>query len=247
MAKRRVAAKAVGRTAISAAGAAVGAAIGSVMPGPGGAALGGVVAGVIGDVTNRLLSEHEASRVSVVLESAAATVAEQEGDPVHESAELGPMFEGTLLAARDAYEEKKLPLLANLFATAPFTSTPVVNMLGSLQLVSTLSYRQLCILAIIRPYEPWPGPELTKQTIGELLQANFAEAEQGLLYDLIDLYERGLVVATLGGNITFQPYADVSVSDMMLSYPAMLVHNGARLRATIPDEDLDLTLRVLGA
>ena len=89
--------------------------------------------------------------------------------------------------------------------------------------MQSLSYRQLCTIAVIPPYTSWPGPDLTQQTIGELLTDNFAESERGLLHDLIDLYERGLVVAAHGANITFQPYPDVVIAHMMLNYPATLV------------------------
>jgi hypothetical protein len=82
---------------------------------------------------------------------------------------LEELAEGTLLAAKDTYEKKKLPLIATLLANAYFTPSPVANLVDALHTAEMLSYRELCILAVVWPQDPWDGPPLTNRTVNDLL------------------------------------------------------------------------------
>jgi len=163
-----------------------------------------------------------------------------------EDGQMTRLLEGALLAAKDTYEERKLPLLANLLATAPFTATPLPNLVGTLQVAESLTYRQLCILAVIRPYVGWPIPTLTTKNLVNLFgQEPLAEATEGVLSDLVSLVGQNLVVHAPGGAITAVVTGDLIPAEMVLTHPGRLLYNGLRLGA-VANEDLADAYAVLG-
>lgn len=229
--------------AIDTSTATIGAALGLV-----GGPVGVIVGAAIGVATADLmkaLSKREATRVSKVLELAAESVRQriQEGASprqVMDQREAESLVEGVLIKARQSYEEKKLPLLANLLATAPFTGTPIVNMIATVAIIERLSYRQLCIVSVIPGYDPHRLQPLSSSTIGELFAKHrVGEVGEGVLADLMDLIRQGLVAQVVGGVIQDGlPPGQMRVNLLRLTYPARLVSNGARLQATIPEDDL---------
>ena len=233
--------------------AALQAGIGGVLAGnPAAAIAAAAVTTIGGDIVKRLLSPREEQRVETLVSLAAAQIALRRAEGAEPRTDLDPtelteLLEGALLAAKDSYEQKKLPLLANLIAAAPFTGTPLANLVGSLYLAESLTYRQLCILAVLKPFEPWNGPALTGTNVAHLMaQQPLAESHEGVIQDLQYLVALDLVVHAPRGQLQIVPSADLVPADAMLTYRARLLYNGMRLR-TIPQEDLADVLGVLGA
>ena len=150
-------------------GASIGVGVGAVVAGPLGAVGGAVAGGVIGkalkgavdDFLGRLLSDREQKRVETVADLAQARIEKNlnEGqqprsdgffdDGVANRSDAAELFEGTLIAAQKEYEEKKLPLIANLNANIAFDATvspAEANRL--LKIAGELTYRQLLILKV---------------------------------------------------------------------------------------------------
>jgi hypothetical protein len=212
-----------------------------------GAAVGAATADLV-----RKLSKREAGRISTVLELAAESVRQRIDEGASPREDIDPqdaesLVEAVLLRARQTYEVKKLPLLANLLATAPFTGTPIVNMLTTLSLVERLSYRQLCIISMIPGYDPHHLTPLSKATVGELFAKHrVGEVAEGILADLMDLIRQGLVVHVTDGVIQDGlPLGSMGLDHLRLAYPARLVSNGARLQPTIPPDDLRELRKIL--
>lgn len=215
------------------------------------AAVGNPVAGVLATAAAttlagviKRLTHREAGRVAAVTESAAAQILERvaggcEARADIDTEEAQSLLEGVLLQARRSYEEKKVPLLANLLAAAPFTGTPLSNLIAPLVIIERLSYRQLCILSLIPGYDPNDYLPLTDATVGELYAANpVGEVAQGVLADLTDLIRQGLVVQSIKGVEQAVVDSQVRPKFLRLAYPALLLANGARLRQTIPVTDV---------
>lgn len=151
------------------AGAAVGGALG-LIGGPVGiaaGAAGGVIATRIfrrigSEVHSRWLSPREHSRVGGAFALAAAAIKFRldAGESLRDDwfvaaegtdrSEAEEGLEGVLKAAADAYEERKVPYLANLYASAAFRrdiSAPYFNAL--LQLANRCTWRQLVLMALL--------------------------------------------------------------------------------------------------
>lgn len=218
---------------------------------PAAAMAAAAVTTAVSDVAKQFLSPREGERLQTVVSLAIQQIAARRAEGTEPRTDLDPsqlteLLDGTLHAAKDSYEAKKLPLLANLLAAAPFTGTPLVNLVGSLYLAESLTYRQLCILAVLKPYEPWPGPELTTDNIETLMgDEPLTESKEGILQDLLHLMSVGLVRGPTN-LMTITATGDVSPATLQLTYQARLLHNGMRLQ-TVPTEDLTEILAVLGA
>lgn len=148
------------------AGAAVGSALGFFAAGPGAAAVSGAVGVVVTrcltSIAERFMSGRERIRVGSVAAFALSRINERiksghipRGDSFFlERSGVRPdgeqLLEGVLLKARDEYEEKKLKYMGNFFANLAFTDSVSVHT-ASLLLKQTerLTYRQMCLLALI--------------------------------------------------------------------------------------------------
>jgi len=102
------------------------------VPTPEGQLVAAGIASAIGDVAKRFLSPREEDRVQEVMRLAAEKIKDTKKSGTKPRADLEPgmleeLAEGTLLAAKDTYEKKKLPFLASLLSNAYFFSTPVPN------------------------------------------------------------------------------------------------------------------------
>lgn len=159
-----------GATGLAAAGVA-----GFLVGGPVGAAAGGAVGAMlqdgmkaaVGEVAERLTTRTERERVGSCLVLAHELIAERlnDGQPLRDPgffqrrerkahqdlrSEAEELLEGTFLAARDAYEERKVEMLARFYANAAFDKDFDPGQLNhTLNLAKLLTYRQLVILGII--------------------------------------------------------------------------------------------------
>jgi hypothetical protein len=156
-------------------GVAAGGLLGFLVGGPAGAAVGGATGallqdgmkGAVGQVAERLTTETERERVGSCLILAHELIAERlnAGQPLKESSffrrrerraqkdlrsQAEELLEGTFLAARDAYEERKVEMLARFYANAAFARDLDASHLNHvLSLAKLLTYRQLVIVGIL--------------------------------------------------------------------------------------------------
>jgi hypothetical protein len=99
------------------------------------------------------------------------------------------IMEGTLLAAQREHEERKIPYYANLIANLSFE--PAVDRYTANLLLRTaqeLSYRQLCILALVEKKDQYVLPDTSELANDATWEAWSAKNELDDLY-----YRRGLV------------------------------------------------------
>lgn len=189
-------------------------------------------------ILSRVLTQKEKDRVDKVYEMAIRQIVQKIESGSSPRKDLNKeryieLTEGTLLKAKDSYEEKKLPLIANLLAAAPFTNTPVENMNQTLIYAEQLSYRQLCEIAVVGQNE-WAG-ELklsnkplaqveNKKRYDELITGIYAEVNHLLVLGLIGQeLSKGSGPATPSGMFMFAP------ASLKLLYPGRLLYNGLRL------------------
>lgn len=156
-------------------GVAGGGLLGFLVGGPEGAAVGGAtgallqdgIKGAVGQMADRLTTESERERVGSCLVLAHELIAQKlnAGEPLKESgffrrrerraqkdlrSEAEELLEGTFLAARDAYEERKVEMLARFYANAAFARDLDASHLNHvLNLAKSLTYRQLVIIGIL--------------------------------------------------------------------------------------------------
>jgi hypothetical protein len=248
---RKVVVSVVKEVGIDAGLAVLQAGLTALYPTPEGAMAIGAASSAVSDIAKRFLSPKEEARVDEVARLAAAKLDELRHTSALRSdlnpVELGRLLEGTLLAAKDSYEEKKLPLLANLAARAPFTNTPVANLVGCLDLAERLTYRQLCLLSLI-PYDTHQVSRLTTRSLQDLLSTQpLSEAASGILYDLEYLVGQNLAGEVVGGAFnTGIASINMAPARLRLTYQGMLLWNGMVLGA-IPPSDLEEILHVLGS
>lgn len=225
--------------AIDAGSGVAGAGVGLAAAGPLGALIGGATAPILADVLKRFLSKREKSRVKRVAEIANRLIQKQidQGSKPTANAKnrrMSELFEGTLLAAKEEYEEKKIPLLANLFARAPFTNTPLDNIVQSLILAEQLSYRQLCVVSVIGRNQwdnsfnfstkPLPYSLTGRGTPDEKTQGIYEDVNYLLVLGLIgQVFNKGARPAVASGTHFIAP------ANLTLLYPGLLLFNGMLL------------------
>lgn len=135
-----------------------------------GSTVGQAFTGVGADFVERVLSPRQATRIEKVLELAAQEVRRQidSGEPVpvdgvlgRSGADANEVVEGVLLAARDEYEERKLPYLANQLASiAMSTGLSVDTAHRMIRDAESLSWLELRILSMVARPEEFPLPAL---------------------------------------------------------------------------------------
>lgn len=228
-----------------------GAVAGMLIAGPIGAAIGAVVSPVVEDVLSRALSIKEKTRIEKVRTFAISEINRliNSGSTPKKDFDFdkaSELFEGVLLKAKSTYEEKKLPYIANLFAVAPFTSTPIENINQSLITAEQLSYRQLCLLEIIDRMQ-FSNLGLSDKALREEVPKINDEKYSGVYQDLIGLNLLGLIGQSPKGSpiATFNHYAGFIIpSDLFLYYPGRLLCNGMQL-AKIPDDEIKPLIEIL--
>ncbi len=127
-----------------------------------GAAIAPVITQGVAEFGRRLLGRREEARVGATASLIVGRVRERleagelpRADGFFQPRDIGrpaaeEVFEGVLLKARDAYEEKKLPLFGNLYASIAFDdSISASNANHLVSLAGQLTYRQFVILSLI--------------------------------------------------------------------------------------------------
>lgn len=189
----------------------IGAVIGFLMGNLPGAAAGAMIAPcakkILGDIINRTLSTREKLRVAdttiftiekIVHNLNSGMKPRDDGFFNRSNAdrsEADEIFEGVLLKAKNEHEEKKTKILGNIYANIAFSkgfSAGEANYL--LQIFDRLTYRQLCVLALIIRKK--------KNTQMKLRNTNYRTVERQVFYETIsilqeiyEMYSLGLVVS----------------------------------------------------
>lgn len=227
-----------------------GAAIGGLIGGIPGAIVGAAYGAAMDDISKRMLSPMEKNRLEAIQKLAEDKFKEQieRGSGLRKDIKqinLRELYEGMLLAARESYEEKKLPLIANLIATAPFTSTPVDNLVQTLITAEQLSYRQLCILGVIGQNE-WGN--IFKLRDKPLQGKNYTDEKVvGIYQDLNYLTALGIIGQVLAegtGPAISSGAQLIAPASLVLLYPGRLLFNAMRLD-TVDKREFDEIVKVL--
>jgi hypothetical protein len=190
--------------------ATVGALVGNVVAGPPGAIGGGIVASgvqvmlnrVVLDERRRKLSNREKFRTEKVLSQFRTKVLQnlsegkslrQDGffsSSIDERSAAEEIFEGVLLAAQSEYQEKKIKFEGNFFANIVFElSIDRASANFLLRLAQTLSYRQLCIIALFVQQEKFPLRNIDYRNVERFDNNSLA----ALLQEIYGLYSQSLL------------------------------------------------------
>ncbi|WP_234733415.1 hypothetical protein [Tellurirhabdus bombi] len=212
------------------AGGVVGGAIGllgGVAGAVGGGAAGVVTAKVVAEVAERFLSDREKIRVAVSATYVLSGINDRlgRGDQVRNDNFFAPdelkrskaeeLFEGVLLKCKDAYEEKKIKFISKIFESTIFQQNIVPEDANQILITAeTLSYRKLCILALVR-----------KNKLNQLNGYNLSEQDysqqqipiniQLILQDYLDLLNLGLMMR--GDNIMVPSIKYIVTNQMQLT------------------------------
>lgn len=183
-------------------GGLTGAAAGFFIGGPAGSAIGGAAGPIVKrgflEIVERALSRREEVRVSAAAQfaieryqavlAAGQTPRKDWPDARTDTEEL---IEGILQKARNSYQEKKVRLIGNIFADFAFTEgVSVEEAHAVLNMVESMTYRQLVLLEIVRS-EKGKGlrnGDYRGQNPGTL-------GKLAILEDVYQLSLRGLVVS----------------------------------------------------
>lgn len=194
-------------------GAGIGGAIGGSIAGPVGGAVG-AVSGVaitysldktMKEFAKRALGKQEEKRVDNVLRFTKEKIQENIrnglrvrddgffGDDVNDRSPADEIYEAVLLAGQREHEERKLKFYGNLFANLAFE--PGIDKGHANLLIRTaksLSYRQLCLLAIFARHDK-SGLRIEKY--GKIAREDVQiETKTGaVLHETFDLYSKALI------------------------------------------------------
>ena len=226
----------------------------SALTGPIGVAVATVLVAPAQDIFKRLLSPKERSRIESVVDMARKQIEEEvkKGTPLRTdfsttsriAIDLEELEEGTLITARDSYEEKKLPLLANICTRALFTNSPIDNLTQSLHTAEILSYRQLCTLCLFYSTIMRDAPGLSDLD-GQDNKRNDEEWE-GAYNDLWILMREGLLIPVHDKSITmvFTAYHIVP-NDLVLTRPGLWLVNSMARDNCPPESDVETIREIL--
>lgn len=227
-----------------------GAIIGTLIGGVPGTIIGAAYGAAMDDISQRMLSPMEKNRLETIQKLAESKFKEQmeRGAGLRKDINqinLKELYEGMLLTARESYEERKLPLIANLIATAPFTNTPVENLIQTLITAEQLSYRQLCIIGVIGQNE-WENIFKLRE---EPLQGKHYTDEKimGIYQDLNYLVALGILGQVLaeGAGPAISSGAElIAPVNLVLLYPGKLLFNAMNLD-TVDKKDFDEIVKIL--
>lgn len=195
-------------------GGAIGGVLGFIAGGPVGAAGAGVVGNITGkllsDVANRHLSKREEARVGATAVFAISKIQErlEQGHQLRndsffeeeamDRSQAEELFEGVLLKAKNVHEEKKTKYIANIFTNTSFDSGFSVGEANHLlKLAQGFTYKQICLLALL-------GNKFAHLRTRNYQQGRVPFETYSILLQLIELYNLGLVFCrndTDSGNV----------------------------------------------
>lgn len=203
-------------------GSVTGSVLGFVLSGPAGAAAGagaGVAISkiskkVLTDVANRSLSHREEIRIGAATILAVEEIQkkldageqprndgffEPHGNASRSDAE--EIFEGVLLKSKNEHEEKKIELLANIFANIAFDSELSVGQANHiLQIADNLTYRQMCILSLFQRKAEIEEVTLKEDDYREKLEDSLSPETISILQEIYQLYNFGLLVCSMSNS-----------------------------------------------
>lgn len=226
-------------------GVAAGALIGFLVGGPVGAVAGGAtgalfqdgVKHVVGQVAERFTTQTEQERIGSCLVLAYEQIAERlnEGVPLREESFFRPrqrsqnkkirseaedLLEGTFLASRNAYEERKVELLARFYANIVFQ--PEIDSAHAnyvLALTNNLTYRQLVLMGII-------GSRLKLDTVrnGDFREEGRLNPLQvGVMFEIYQLVTLDLVCSVDAAYML--GVADINPANLSLQGTGVQIYN----------------------
>lgn len=239
------------------AGGAVGGALGFLAGGPVGAALlgsGGVLATTalkyIGnEVSERLLGPREKVRIGGVLAIAADEISYRinNGEKIRDDgffdkkgqarSDADEVIESILLKSQREPEEKKIIYMGHLLASLAFSKEISAEMAHQItKAAEQLTYRQLCILklSVIK--------HIFNLRSGDYRgQGSFSKELYQILYEYLDLYNRGLI--NFGGEVAFGP-TDIAPGKTTVQGLGTDIYNLMQL-CKIPNEELNNITQIL--
>jgi len=250
-------------------GAASGTGIGALLAGlPGavagsalGAAIGEILREVGGDVARRLLAPREQQRIGAVIGVAADRVLQRLSDGEQPRADgfiakgtlssrsaAAETLEGAILVARSEHEERKIEFLGRLYASLLFDASVDRAQANRLvRLAESLSYSQLCALALYSPRRALISELPDKSYIGALPTPDVVSA-LAELYELMDkrLLQHSSMVLSSGNTALGPPkvFQEISPSRISLSATGMQSHYLMELEH-IPDTDVERLFNIL--
>jgi hypothetical protein len=233
-------------------GAAFGTAVGVQMGDPvAGAAVGEVMSQVSEDFVNHVLSTRQEERVATVLDLAAREVARriENGESVRgdgmfatANAQSVELTEGVLLAARDEHQAKKLPYIANLYASI-VTNEQITMDVANLAIrdAEDLTWTEMCLIGILLHPDDFPLPDT------DLSRTGTGWDDWAVAQSLYLLKERDYVYSPRGIDSSRGfPRIDTRMSAVRLNNRGKLIAGMMGLQV-IPAEDIrpvyDLLLR----
>jgi hypothetical protein len=188
-------------------------------------------------IISTLVTQKEIDRVEKVHEMAFALAQEKINSGSKVRKDIDERFieltEGTLLKAKDSYEEKKLPLLANLLANSAFTNTPIENLNQTLIYAEQLSYRQLVEISVIG-INHWDGSlNLSGSTLSQIKPLTvFDEKILGVYSEISHLMSLGIIGQFLthdSGPAIPSGIGMISPAELHLLYPGDLLYQSMLL------------------
>ncbi|EMJ98365.1 hypothetical protein [Leptospira sp. B5-022] len=231
-------------------GGYIGVATGEAM----GAALGGVSGEVIGrvskDLIERILSEKEKGRIEFIgyyseikirklLDSGSSVREDGFFENIDEISFADEIFEGVLIKAKNAYEEKKLPFIGNLFVNSVFSSISTDDIHQILNLSDQLSYNQLVLINIIQ------SKIAGFMKIAEMSEVKITDDKIGLYYNLIELQTKGVILDIHNeGDLAITGDRTVDFKGCALTRLGERIYKVLSLNE-IPLEDIERTMRII--
>lgn len=253
------------------AGGAVGAALGLLTTNPVlavtfGAVGAGISKGLI-DATGKYLSHREEVRTGAAAAQAIANIngklksgQEMRQDDFFEStlnsrSGSEELFEGVLLSSKNEHEEKKVKYIANIFSNSVFLPISLGEGNHVLRLANNLTYRQMCVLALINRNKTLLNIELGKKLLREnkdLISQISVEAIS-LRQEIMDMDSQGVIACEVveeneevwssaritqnDNDIAMLHWADVVPAGLKLTELGELCYNLMEL-AEIPDSEI---------
>jgi len=210
-----------------AAGAAIASTVGFFVFGPVGAAVGATGGKIVTDlfsrageeIEKRYLSRRESARIGIVAVYAINRIKSNfenniqirtddffERDPIVDRSAADEILEGTLIAAKNEHEEKKLEYYGNLVANIAFHSEidryHANYLLG---IAERLSYRQICLLTNINRksnYQLSSNLQELVKTLDKNGMVQLRELEDLKFLHLLNSTNEALIGGGLAGNPT---------------------------------------------
>lgn len=237
------------KAGLAIAGEVAGAGVGLLSAGPPGALVGAAAGAVLGQVAEefgqRILGRRERARAGAVIIYAASAIMDGykagrrlrddgffEARDGRSSAE--EIAEGVAMAARDAFEERKLPHIGYLYASAAFHSELDAHLCASvLRDARDLSWRQYVLLAAVHRGDRLPLPD-----IEIMLKDGRDWSGWGVRHELERLYWNGFIGApSKKTGRTGLSLFNLALREQRLAHRGAILHSMLQLDE-IPDEEI---------